>query len=100
MAAMGSRSRSPAAVICGAARLDPLTVAGLRRVGLRRIGELYPMPRDALARRFGEFVAHRLDQMSGAEPEPLSPLGETPVRRVRLSFAEPIADPADFAHAV
>ena len=28
-------------------------------------------------------------------PEPLSPLGEAPIRRVRLSFAEPIADPAD-----
>ena len=37
-----------------ALRLDPATVAGLRRVGLRRVGDLYPMPREALARRFGE----------------------------------------------
>jgi protein ImuB len=82
-----------------ALRLDPVTVAGLRRVGLRRVGELYPMPRDALARRFGEPVARRLDQALGHLPEPLSPLGETPARRVRLSFAEPIADPADLARA-
>jgi len=86
-----------------ALRLDPETVQGLRRVGLRRIGELYPMPRDALARRFGanglNGVAHRLDQAFGDLPEPLSPLGETPSRRVRLSFAEPIADPADLARA-
>jgi protein ImuB len=80
-------------------RLDPLTIQGLRRVGLRRIGELYPMPRDALARRFGDAVARRLDQAFGELPEPLSPLGETPSRRVRLSFAEPIADPADLARA-
>jgi protein ImuB len=83
-----------------ALRLDPATAAGLRRVGLRRIGELYPMPRTALARRFGENVAHRLDQALGAMPEPLAPLGETPVRRVRLSFAEPLADPADLAGAI
>ena len=53
------------------------------------------MPRDALARRFGEAVARRLDQAQGDLPEPLSPLGETPTRRVRLSFAEPITEPAD-----
>ena len=83
-----------------ALRLDPLTVQGLRRVGLRQVGELYPMPRDALARRFGDSVASRLDQAFGDLPEPLSPLGETPSRRVRLSFAEPIADPADLARAI
>jgi protein ImuB len=83
-----------------ALRLDPETVQGLRRVGLRHIGELYPMPRDALARRFGDVVARRLDQAFGDLPEPLSPLGETPSRRVRLSFAEPIADPADLARAI
>ncbi len=82
-----------------ALRLDPVTAAGLRRVGLKRIGELAPMPRDALARRFGEQVARRLDQALGDLPEPLTPLGEAPVRRVRLSFAEPIADPADLARA-
>jgi protein ImuB len=82
-----------------ALRLDPATAQGLRRVGLKRVGELYTMPRAALARRFGDKVAQRLDQAQGDLPEPLSPLGEAPVRRVRLSFAEPIADPADLALA-
>src|SRR6202035_2112510 len=36
----------------------------------------------------------------GDMPEPLAPLGETPSRRVRLSFAEPIADPADLPCAI
>ena len=82
-----------------ALRLDPATAQGLRRVGLKRVGDLYAMPRDALARRFGESVARRLDQALDDLPEPLSPLGETPTRRVRLSFAEPIADPADLLRA-
>ena len=78
-----------------ALRLDPITAQGLRRVGLKRVGNLYAMPRDALARRFGETVARLLDQALDELPEPLSPLGEVPSRRVRLSFAEPIAEPAD-----
>jgi protein ImuB len=78
-----------------ALRLDPLTAQGLRRVGLKRVGDLYAMPRDALARRFGETVARLLDQALDEMPEPLSPLGEAPSRRVRLSFAEPITEPTD-----
>jgi len=82
-----------------ALRLDPATAQGLRQVGLKRIGDLYAMPRDALVRRFGEMVARRLDQALDDLPEPLSPLAEKPTRRVRLSFAEPIADPADLSLA-
>jgi protein ImuB len=82
-----------------ALRLAPATIQGLRRVGLKRVGDLAAMPRDALTRRFGEMVTRRLDQAQSDLPEPLSPLGEAPVRRVRLSFAEPIADPADLLRA-
>jgi len=78
-----------------ALRLDPLIAQGLRRVGLKRIRDLYKMPRNALAQRFGETVAQRLDQALDDIPEPLSPLGEVPSWRVRLSFAEPITEPAD-----
>src|SRR5215472_6420306 len=82
-----------------ALRLDPVTTQGLRRVGLKRIGDLAAIPRDALMSRFSEMVVRRLDQAQGDLPEPLSPLGEAPARRVRLSFAEPIADPADLLRA-
>src|SRR5208282_4787608 len=61
-----------------ALRLDPLTAQGLKRVGLKRVGDLYAMPRDALARRFGETVARQLDQALDNLPEPLSPLGKVP----------------------
>ncbi len=78
-----------------ALRLDSTTARGLRQVGLKRIGELQAMPRDALARRFGQKVAQLLDQAQGDMSEPLSPLSEAPAQRVRLSLAEPITDPAD-----
>jgi len=46
-----------------ALRLDPVLVEGLHRVGLRRVGEVLAMPRDALARRFaligGAHHVHR-----------------------------------------
>jgi protein ImuB len=95
----GEEQHALAALPVEALRFDPVTASGLRRVGLKRIGELAAMPRAALARRFGDQVARRLDQALGDLPEPLSPLGETPARRVRLSFAEPIADPADLTRA-
>src|SRR5215472_4222159 len=82
-----------------ALRLDPTTTQGLRRVGLKRVGDLSAMPRNALVSRFGEMVTRRLDQALDDLPEPLSPVGEAPVRRVRLRFAEPIADPADLLRA-
>jgi protein ImuB len=93
--AQGELRAALASLPVEALRLDPITAQGLRRVGLKRVGDLYAMPRDALARRFGETVARLLDQALDEMPEPLSPLGEAPSRRVRLSFAEPITEPAD-----
>src|SRR5258705_2960763 len=77
-----------------ALRLDPVTAQGLRRVGFKRIGDLYAMPRDALARPFGGTVAQLLDQALDHLPEPLSPLGEAPSPRVRFGFARPNAPTA------
>jgi protein ImuB len=71
-------------------RLDPGLVAALERLGLRRIGDLYPLPRAALAARFGQKLTQRLDQALGAAAEPLSPLPPLPHRWTRRRFAEPI----------
>ncbi|MBV9553580.1 MAG: DNA polymerase Y family protein, partial [Alphaproteobacteria bacterium] len=97
--APGAAREALAPLPAAALRLDAALVQGLHRVGLRCVGEIMAMPRDALAHRFGETMTRRLDQALGDWPEPLSPLGEVPSRRVRLSFAEPIADPADLARA-
>jgi protein ImuB len=97
--APGAAREAIAPLPIAALRLDPVTAQDLYRVGLSQIGDIIKMPRDALARRFGELVMRRLDEALGHLPEPLSPLGEAPARRVRLSFAEPISDPADLARA-
>jgi protein ImuB len=82
------------------AALGPLPVAALRlapeqalmleRLGLARIESLYPLPRQALAARFGEALIARLDQALGAADEPISPRTPLPAHRAQLGFAEPI----------
>lgn len=67
----------------------------LKRLGLRRIGQLYAMPRDSLKRRFRSSAAAadvlmRLDQILGSVNEPLRPMLSPPVLSVARSFAEPL----------
>ncbi|MFQ5624237.1 MAG: DNA polymerase Y family protein [Paracoccaceae bacterium] len=78
-----------------ALRLPPDIVAGLARLGLRRIGDLAALPRAALARRFSVAVVRRLDQATGAEPEPVSPAGRPLHFALRLSLPDPIGLEAD-----
>ena len=64
-----------------ALRLDGDTAATLKRLGLDRIGSLYPLASAALAKRFGEATLTRLRQALGIVPEPLDPLPFTPPLR-------------------
>ncbi|MGE0121065.1 MAG: DNA polymerase Y family protein [Dongiaceae bacterium] len=73
-----------------ALRLPAATAAELHRLGLRRIGDLLPMPRAALARRFGSLPADRLDQALGLRAEPLSPRRPVAPHEARLVLAEPL----------
>jgi protein ImuB len=82
-----------------ALRVTAADAAALRQLGLRRIGELYAMPRRALARRFDTHLLRRLDQALGLEAEPISPLAPVAPWRFRLAFAEPIAGAEAIAHA-
>lgn len=79
-----------------ALRIDEETERLARRFGLKRIGDLYPLPRAKLARRFqgGDALGlvRRLDQALGAEPEPLMPLRPLPDHHARAAFAEPLTD--------
>lgn len=91
------------------AALASLPVEGLRleasiletflKLGLRRIGDLYPMPRAPLARRFGDQPLVRLDQALGTLAEPIEPRRAPPAFRTRIAFAEPIGRAEDIAAA-
>ncbi|MFO1161606.1 MAG: DNA polymerase Y family protein [Reyranellaceae bacterium] len=80
-------------------RVDAPILETFLKLGLRRIGDLYPLPRAPLVRRFGEQPVARLDQALGALDEPLEPRRPPPAFRTRLAFAEPISRPEDIAAA-
>ena len=78
-----------------ALRLGASATVLLRRLGLKRLGQLYDLPRAGLERRFpsrlaAEAVLRRLDQALGVVPEPLAPLQPPPCFQVRAAFADPL----------
>ena len=81
-------------------RLDPKITAGLRRLGLRRIGDLSRMPRAEITLRFGKQPMLRLDQALGAAEEAIAWPRPTAPFTERLEFLEPIGTPEDLAHAI
>jgi len=77
-----------------ALRLDEAAVAGLERVGLRRIGDIMRQPRAPLATRYGAEILRRLDQALGRASEPIAPRRPPAAHQARRVFAEPVADTA------
>jgi protein ImuB len=79
-----------------ALRIDDRTLAQARRFGLKRIGDLYPMPRAGLARRFrdgdGVGLVRRLDQALGFAGEALTPVRPPPRYRAWQAWMEPVGD--------
>ena len=83
-----------------ALRIDDRTLAQARRFGLKRIGDLYAMPRAGLARRFrdgagvgaGVGLVRRLDQALGYDAEALTPVRPPPRYRAWQAWAEPAGD--------
>ncbi len=71
-------------------RLASDLVAALRRVGLKRIGDLTGRPRPALAARFGVTLIVRLDQARGIDTEAISPRQPVAPAQVEQGWAEPI----------
>ncbi|ARE41475.1 DNA polymerase-like protein [Rhodovulum sp. P5] len=86
----GQTRQALAPLPLAALRLSDDTVAGLARLGLRRVEDILGMPRAPLARRFGRDLVLRLDQALGAVPEPVSPSRPRPHFAVRLSLPDPI----------
>ena len=83
-----AQDRALAALPLHQAGLDPQAASRLQRMGLDRLGRLFELPRDALARRFGPTLLERLDELRGTAPALLS-MYRPPDRfeaRVELGF--------------
>jgi len=79
-----------------ALRLESDVLTVLRRLGLKRVGQLTGIGRDALQRRFrnrrspGANPLIRLDQLLGCKPEPLLPVDPPQAPLVQRRLMEPI----------
>ena len=73
-----------------ALRFSDAALSLLRRLGIRRVGEVMSQPRAPFAARFDSEVLLRLDQALGAACEPLIPAVPPPVYRAQTMFLEPI----------
>jgi protein ImuB len=96
----GGARKALAELPVAALRLAPEAVDTLDRLGLRRIGALYDLPRAALTARLGTSVRRRLDQALGALDEPISPRRPAAPFTARLAFPEPVGLPTDIAAAL
>ncbi len=96
----GSERGTLAKLPIAALRIESDTVAALARVGLKKIGDLYELPRAPLAARFGKALLERLDCALGLLDEPLSPRLEVAPYMAERPFAEPIGREEDVLAAV
>lgn len=74
-----------------ALRLAPATALTLRRLGLKRVGDLIARPRAPFAARFEKELLLRLDQALGRAPEPLALIAPPPVYTASRTLLDPIA---------
>ena len=83
-----AQQRALSALPMQSAGLDPRAATRLQRMGLRSLGRLFELPRDALAKRFGPALLDRLDELRGTAPA-LLPMYRPPDRfeaQIELGF--------------
>lgn len=83
-----------------ALRLDDETVSKLKKLGIRRVGDLLQIPKASLNRRFGEIISKRLYQALGMLPEPIKPVGYRKPYTERLNLFEPVASVENIERAL
>jgi protein ImuB len=96
----GANRAALAPLPMAALRIGGNVVQSCRRLGLKTVSDLYPLPRSAIASRFGLDTLKRLDQALGHDKEPLKYVRFVPRLRERMPFAEPIAHTGDVEAAL
>ncbi|MEM8772995.1 MAG: DNA polymerase Y family protein [Pseudomonadota bacterium] len=72
----------------------------LKRLGLKRIGDLYPLKSADLARRFGFGLLRSLEKLLGSAADPVTPASAQPSFSARMSFPDPIGVTDDVNEAL
>lgn len=75
--------------------VEPEALAGLRRAGLRRVGDLLSRPRAPLAARFGQAALTRLDALTCRIRDPICPRFEAPAFIAERRFPDGLTQRAD-----
>ena len=83
-----------------ALRIDAAVAENLRRLGLKRIGQLYDMPRAPLTARFTKQLLTRLGQALGHEAEPLPLLFPSPRYYAEMRFIDPVVSNEEIMKSV
>jgi len=96
----GAAARALDRLPVAALGLDRETASGLAHLGLRRIGDLYGLPRGSLAARFGRETVLFLDRALGHAAEPFESLRDGSPPSERIAFAEPIGARSDIDAAL
>jgi protein ImuB len=96
----GGEAEALAPLPLAALRVDESVLVAARRLGLETVGDLLPLPRGPLQRRFGRTLLARLDQALGRSGEPLEPVVPEEPPSAALRFAEPIATAEAIAEAL
>jgi protein ImuB len=96
----GGEPEALAPLPLAALRVEEPVLAAARRLGLESIGDLLPLPRGPLQRRFGKTLLARLDQALGRAGEPIEPVVPEEAPCAILRFAEPIATAEAIAEAL
>jgi protein ImuB len=86
----GCEAQSVAPLPVAALGVEPAIVHGLRRAGLKTIGQVAGRTRHELAARFGGAFVTILDRTLGYADEPISPRHPLPDCLAERRFAEPV----------
>ncbi len=79
---------------------DEKIIFELKRLGLKRIGDLYPLKSSDLARRFGIGILRSYEKLLGSASDPVSPAATQATLAARMSFPDPIGLTEDVSEAL
>jgi protein ImuB len=88
----GQETQAVAGLPIEALMLGPAATHGLRRAGLKTIGQVAARARAELAERFGIGLLSALDRALGRAEDPISPRRVLPEIMAERRFAEPVTD--------